>query len=1196
MSKRGVGILIKKNLNFSVSGSRADPDDNYLLLDLLVKGKRIIVGSIYGPNVNNRQFFVNLENDIRSFGTENIIIAGDWNCTISTDEIETNIDCVNMARPPNRMHSLLLGDMCERLNLIDPFRALYPEKIDYTYIPRAAGARNRSRIDYFLINQNLVSRDMDCIIEKNLQNKLFDHRAVILKFVPQIRVGPNRQVVDSRFLKDDVIELIIFSACAEAYAIHAARDALPVPVQRDTLQTIGRLKQLLKDIGPPVVPYEELLNDNGENFLNRRQVLLREAELCKDDIDLLHLQTINMDPDPDIFFETLVGMIKNELISYQTYAKKRINEQGKDLRLSIDNLKSHGLAAEFDRIFALESKLNEMEDLNMKAELEKFSFFDILNAEKITPYFLKVLKAGHGNESLNAVKNDDGTEFLDDKSRNEFITRFYKNLYSKDMNLPVLENTVIEDFLGPEICNNSIVKNSKLTEAEKININEPFSVEELDQSVEDIKVATAGGPDGIGNACVKKMWPFIRIPLTEYANFCLNRGSLTDNFRTAIIKLIPKKGDVSRIANWRPISLLNCLYKVVSRAINSRLKKISNRVLSRAQKGFTSGKYIQECLINIIETIKRCNDFNIPAFVLALDQAKAFDSVRHDFMRKCFEFFEFPEQFIRMLEVFTTNRTASIMLEGGTESKKFDLEIGNAQGNGPSPLQFNICEQILFFKIELDPRIVSVYTAIERIPVCLRAQPVTNFTENERDNLFYESNRETDKLEGFADDGTVIARATPDAIAGIREILFSFEAISGLKCNVNKSVILPIGMGREPVPDFLINGGFPVVENVTILGVKITNNFFDLTNNFADRIESIRKIRNFWSRLRLSLPGRLAVAKTFMLSQLGYLGSLIRPTREQMGTISELIGSYVKGNLNVSKERIFLKEEDGGLGMINLDFFITALQASWLKKIAGDISDNWRRVLHEASGGNLMVTSRAGLADFNAPISSEIADSFCAVRRAFCTLGNNLVGDYLLFNPLLVDTGNRASPFNILNNNPVRITLETMAVLKIEDLWNTGTGMRRLDEICDNTGINISLVTYMRLGQSLTPLCRRITNDPPAEKLSKLFTGNKKGSKQIRNVLYKAKKIGTVIGQTRQVQTFFRLLSIPVPDNDSIVFYTSMWKHYFLPNKMREFAFKFCNNLLGINTRVAHFNNNINVDCTFCRGGGQGGPSASASG
>jgi hypothetical protein len=126
-----------------------------------------------------------------------------------------------------------------------------------------------------------------------------------------------------------------------------------------------------------------------------------------------------------------------------------------------------------------------------------------------------------------------------------------------------------------------------------------------------------------------------------------------------------------------------------------------------------------------------------------------------------------------MLEVFTTNRTASIMLEGGTESKKFDLEIGNAQGNGPSPLQFNICEQILFFKIELDPRIVSVYTAIERIPACLRSQPVTNFTENERGNLFYESNRETDKLEGFADDGSVIARATP-------------EAISGLKCNVNK--------------------------------------------------------------------------------------------------------------------------------------------------------------------------------------------------------------------------------------------------------------------------------------------------------------------------------------------------------------------------------------------------------------------------
>jgi hypothetical protein len=95
------------------------------------------------------------------------------------------------------------------------------------------------------------------------------------------------------------------------------------------------------------------------------------------------------------------------------------------------------------------------------------------------------------------------------------------------------------------------------------------------------------------------------VPLTNYANHCLESGNLTDNFRTASIKLIPKKGGLSRITNWRPISLLNCVYKIISRAINERLKLVSNRILSRAQKGFTKGRYVQDCLINIIDTINR---------------------------------------------------------------------------------------------------------------------------------------------------------------------------------------------------------------------------------------------------------------------------------------------------------------------------------------------------------------------------------------------------------------------------------------------------------------------------------------------------------------------------------------------------------------------------------------------------------------
>jgi hypothetical protein len=84
--------------------------------------------------------------------------------------------------------------------------------------------------------------------------------------------------------------------------------------------------------------------------------------------------------------------------------------------------------------------------------------------------------------------------------------------------------------------------------------------------------------------------------------------------------------------------LLSCLYKVLSRALNNRLKKIRGYVFSRGQKGFTNGRYIQEVLINVIEMIAHCKKNNIPGVVVSIDQAKAFDSVSHKYMSQVYKF------------------------------------------------------------------------------------------------------------------------------------------------------------------------------------------------------------------------------------------------------------------------------------------------------------------------------------------------------------------------------------------------------------------------------------------------------------------------------------------------------------------------------------------------------------------------------
>ncbi len=96
-----------------------------------------------------------------------------------------------------------------------------------------------------------------------------------------------------------------------------------------------------------------------------------------------------------------------------------------------------------------------------------------------------------------------------------------------------------------------------------------------------------------------------------------------------------------------------------------------------------------------------------------------------------------------MIMTATTGRNAKIILPDNSYSAPIELSRGNSQGDCPSPLLFNLCNQILIFKLELDPTIIGPFNIIEN------PRMVTP-----RGDFQHESNRETDKVDSFADDTT----------------------------------------------------------------------------------------------------------------------------------------------------------------------------------------------------------------------------------------------------------------------------------------------------------------------------------------------------------------------------------------------------------------------------------------------------------
>jgi hypothetical protein len=187
-------------------------------------------------------------------------------------------------------------------------------------------------------------------------------------------------------------------------------------------------------------------------------------------------------------------------------------------------------------------------------------------------------------------------------------------------------NQNIEGFLG-EIKNHPLVLSSKLSEAEKESLDQDLTVTELDNALKECNMKSALGLDGISNYFIREFWSYLRQPLLKYAKCCRGKGRLTNSFRRAKIRLIPKKGDTSKLNNWRPISLLNCLYKLLSRTFTARLSKYMDKMTPVAQSGYSKTRRCQEVLVTLIDCIQDCKINNKKQGLLSLDIRKAFDTI-----------------------------------------------------------------------------------------------------------------------------------------------------------------------------------------------------------------------------------------------------------------------------------------------------------------------------------------------------------------------------------------------------------------------------------------------------------------------------------------------------------------------------------------------------------------------------------------
>ena len=240
------------------------------------------------------------------------------------------------------------------------------------------------------------------------------------------------------------------------------------------------------------------------------------------------------------------------------------------------------------------------------------------------------------------VKDADGQEILvtDQKKIENEITGYYKDLFgNKDEN----ESEEIESFIGigaPSM--------PKLSETQKSKMEGKLSLEELTLYLKKCKNNVAPGSSGFSFEFYKFFWRNIKHHVSRAVDYAFDKNRLAVSQSMGIISIIPKgEKDKRYLNNWRPLCLLNSLYKMISGAIAERIKPALDTIIHSDQKGFVTGRYIGEVIRTTFDTMQYAKDNDKSDLPLTVDFEKAYDSIRFKFIKKCLKYSNFGSDLIK---------------------------------------------------------------------------------------------------------------------------------------------------------------------------------------------------------------------------------------------------------------------------------------------------------------------------------------------------------------------------------------------------------------------------------------------------------------------------------------------------------------------------------------------------------------------
>ena len=136
------------------------------------------------------------------------------------------------------------------------------------------------------------------------------------------------------------------------------------------------------------------------------------------------------------------------------------------------------------------------------------------------------------------------------------------------------------------------------------------------------------------------------------------------------------------------------------------------------------------------------------------------------------------------------------------------------------------------------------------------------------------------------------------------------------------------------------------MKKLTILGLDISEIFHLEETNFNKLMVNIRGMSLFWAKFKLSIVGLINIAKTYLLSQIGFFAPVLSFNETQLQNLRNEIGSFVRGNLKININTVYNTVQQGGLGMIEIESYRNAIKVVFFRK-STDNDDFWAKEIQQ---------------------------------------------------------------------------------------------------------------------------------------------------------------------------------------------------------------------------------------------------------